>query len=115
MKFWDKVHKCKHKRISENYLQLLGCSTPGCGGYESHCLACGVFISDCPCGCESGMSGWSYKRITKSRRGVARSTLDETLNPGTAHKGIKDGRNNGLALEKNRDAVMVAENFKEGV
>ena len=62
MKFWDKVIKCKHKNLSPNYCVPIYCTTPYCDGDEWHCLNCGVYISECRCLSNSGMSGWSYKR-----------------------------------------------------
>jgi len=63
--FWDKVDNCDHKNLSPNYLQLIGCDTPYCSGDEVHCLDCGVYISECGCGANNGMSGWSDKRWKK--------------------------------------------------
>lgn len=64
MKFWDKVDKCKHNNISQNYCETIDCSNQdiSCFGVETHCLDCGVYIAECACGSESGMSGWSQKR-----------------------------------------------------
>lgn len=62
--FWHKVRRCKHKRLSDYNAhthcanQSLGCE----GGMESHCLTCGAFITECPCGYENGISGWSNRR-----------------------------------------------------
>lgn len=66
--FWDKVEKCKHERLSPNYCPNVHCSTEYCSGHEVHCLDCGVYISECGCGCECGMSGWPKKRNDKRRR-----------------------------------------------
>ena len=60
--FWDKVIKCEHKNLSPEYFAPIYCSTPYCNGEEYHCLDCGVYISDCLCRCNQGMSGWSHKR-----------------------------------------------------
>jgi len=64
-KFWNKVNKCKHERLSPNYLVTLNCETPYCNGQEVHCLDCGVYISKCSCGYNNVMSGWSKKRYKK--------------------------------------------------
>jgi len=56
---WDKVEKCKHKNVHENYLASLGCA---CGGCEYHCKDCGVFFSVCDCGEASGVSGYEFFR-----------------------------------------------------
>ncbi len=45
-KFWDKVEACKHKNLSPDYCEHIPCDTPYCGGMETHCLDCGVFITD---------------------------------------------------------------------
>jgi len=60
--FWDKVSKCKHKNLSPNYLEYVECGTPLCQGYESHCLDCGAYITECGCGFVSGISGWGERR-----------------------------------------------------
>jgi len=60
-KFWEKVAKCKHE-WSETYNPLIRCSTPYCTAWENHCIKCGVYQSDCKCGCEFGQDGWSSKR-----------------------------------------------------
>lgn len=60
-KFWDKVGVCKHE-ATENYLENIRCSTPYCSGSEWHCKKCGVYISECDCGSNNGMSGWNNKR-----------------------------------------------------
>ena len=65
MSFWDRVDKCKHDNLYEDYCEELYCSTPYCTGYEVHCKDCGVYISKCGCGSENGMSGWSSKRWKK--------------------------------------------------
>jgi len=61
-KFWDKVENCKHENLSPDYLKSCGCTIPYCNGYEVHCLDCGVYITKCGCGGQSGMSGWSQRR-----------------------------------------------------
>jgi hypothetical protein len=72
-KFWDKVEKCKHENISPDYLGGVSCDTPYCRGKETHCLDCGVFISDCGCGSNDGMSGWSWLRWLRYWRKRERS------------------------------------------
>jgi hypothetical protein len=67
-KFWDKAVKCKHENLSPDYYEDIYCGTPYCGGWEDHCLDCGVYITRCGCGCNNGMSGWSYKRWRKIER-----------------------------------------------
>ena len=62
MKFWERVGNCEHKNLSPNYLEYIYCSTPYCSGHEVHCLDCGAYISECGCGCNNGISGWSNKR-----------------------------------------------------
>jgi len=62
-KFWKKVNKCEHKNLSPDYCVMISCSTPYChGGAEVHCLDCGAYITECPCGANDGMSGWSEER-----------------------------------------------------
>jgi len=73
-KFWKKVYKCKHKNISPNYYEIIYCSTPYCSGYELHCLGCGVYISECFCGYNNGMSGWPQKRWQNIRMKKERAT-----------------------------------------
>ena len=60
--FYDRVSKCKHKRLTEH--DAWGsCGTDFCGTWsESHCADCGVFIIECLCGDENGMSGWPARR-----------------------------------------------------
>ena len=63
-KFWAKVDKCKHE-FYPDYSEHIGCAhwELGCsGGSEEHCRLCGVYITEDPCGDQSGMSGWSSKR-----------------------------------------------------
>ena len=60
--FRDKVQKCKHERLSPDYLDDIACSTPYCRGYETHCLDCGAYITKCECGYLNGISGWPEKR-----------------------------------------------------
>jgi hypothetical protein len=67
-KFWDKVYKCQHEP-TENYLENFSCSTTYCDGMEWRCKHCGVYISECGCGSNNGMSGWSMKRWRKNSNG----------------------------------------------
>jgi hypothetical protein len=67
-KFWEKVVKCEHKNLSPDYCEYVSCWTPYCGGWEEHCLDCGVFITKCGCGFNNGMSGWPEKRWRKRTR-----------------------------------------------
>ena len=69
--FWKRVSKCKHERLADDYCVHVGCSMreEGCsGGSEAHCLDCGVYICEDPCGENSGMSGWPHKRWLKANR-----------------------------------------------
>ena len=66
--FWDKVEKCLHKNISPDYCEDVNCGTPYCTGSETHCLDCGVFISQCHCGVCNGMDGWSWRRRSRYYR-----------------------------------------------
>lgn len=59
--FWYKVKHCKHEHISD-YFETVPCWTPYCEGSEFHCLDCGVYIRECGCGSENGLSGWPAKR-----------------------------------------------------
>lgn len=69
MSFWTKVEKCAHKNLSPNYFKHISCATPYCSGHETHCLDCGVYISECKCGFNSGMSGWSLAQwITHNKQ-----------------------------------------------
>ena len=61
-KFWDKVEKCDHKNLEPNYYKNVPCGTPYCYGRETHCLDCGVYITECGCGFNNGMSGWPDRR-----------------------------------------------------
>lgn len=68
-KFWEKVSKCKHENLSPDYCETVSCGTPYCKGSEVHCLDCGVYITECGCGCCNGMSGWPESRwITYYRK-----------------------------------------------
>lgn len=68
MKFWERVHRCKHRDqdLSRDYYVSISCMTPYCQGHESHCLKCGVYIGECLCMSNNGMSGWPYKRWARS-------------------------------------------------
>jgi len=60
--FWARVEICKHKHTTGYYSTGM-CDTPYCGGWiECHCRDCGVYFTECRCGCSDGLSGWSYKR-----------------------------------------------------
>ena len=59
--FWDKVEACKHEHKTD-YFQSFGCGTPYCRGHEVRCADCGVYISDCGCRSNNGLSGWPYLR-----------------------------------------------------
>lgn len=52
--FWSKVENCKHENVR--------CVTEYCNGHESHCADCGVYIQECGCGFNNGMSGWPKSR-----------------------------------------------------
>ncbi len=62
--FWAKVKKCKHENMSPDYCEDVYCGNQaiGCSGSETHCLDCGVYISECRCNNGNGMSGWPHKR-----------------------------------------------------
>ena len=63
MNFQEKAHNCKHENVSPDYYAVIRCSTPYChGGGEYHCLDCGAYVSECPCGANDGISGWPAKR-----------------------------------------------------
>ncbi len=64
-RFWRRVGRCKHEWYP-NYLEYVPCSTPMCGGSESYCMKCGVYVTKCGCGCENGMSGWPYRRFRRA-------------------------------------------------
>jgi hypothetical protein len=74
--FWDKVNRCKHENLNPNYLESFGCETPYCGGFEMHCLDCGVYISKCKCGYCSNMSGWPRKRHFTEMRKIAEEIVE---------------------------------------
>ncbi len=61
------MEECKHTNVYENYLVSGICSMTylGCNSYEYHCKDCGMFVSNDPCGEESGVSGWSRARWRK--------------------------------------------------
>ena len=80
---WKKVHKCKHINLSPNYCEFVQCLTPYCDGYETHCLDCGVYITQCKCHSSDGLSGWSHNRWLNFERKKqnANRTGTETLQP----------------------------------
>ena len=61
--FWETVGECNHE-YSE-YFKFVSCDTPYCGGQEERCNKCHVYMSDCGCHYNAGMSGWSSKRWSK--------------------------------------------------
>jgi len=65
-KFWEKVHNCQHE-FYDDYYGYINCDMAylGSNASESHCKKCGVYISECGCGCSNGMSGWSAERRRK--------------------------------------------------
>jgi hypothetical protein len=63
--FVRRVSKCDHTELSEHYLIVVGCGTPYCEVVETHCLACGAYISECGCHVNDGFSGWPWKRHKK--------------------------------------------------
>lgn len=64
--FWLKASKCEHRNIYPEYGVLI-CSV--CDGHEYHCKDCNVYFSDCRCGNNAGMSGWSSKRYKNWHNG----------------------------------------------
>jgi hypothetical protein len=64
-KFWEKVHNCEHKNMNPDYCGNVHCGSPWCVGREQHCLDCNVYITECWCGSNNGMSGWPEKRWRK--------------------------------------------------
>lgn len=62
--FWEKVIKCEHKNLSPNYCERVPCCSDYCSSDETHCLDCGVYITECICGAH-GLSGWPNKRWEK--------------------------------------------------
>ena len=70
-KFWEKVSNCKHEETA-NYLVSVYCDTPYCHGYEYHCKHCGVYVTECGCGYNDGMSGWSHKRHLNHEKRIRR-------------------------------------------
>lgn len=67
-KFWDKVSKCKHENISKTFNSFEVCWTEYCNLTETHCLDCGVYITNCQCGFCNGLSGWPESRHKTQRR-----------------------------------------------
>lgn len=69
--FYARVAKCQHKDFTNHYAGGK-CGTEYCDGWrESHCRDCGVFLIECPCGCENHMSGWPDRRRRTERRKAA--------------------------------------------
>lgn len=64
-KFWQRVRECDHESISPDYAPHVYCPTPYCSGTERHCLDCGVYLTECKCGWNNGMSGWPWRRWLK--------------------------------------------------
>lgn len=54
-----------HKNLYPNYIEIWHCETPYCQVTEYHCKDCGMFIMECGCGYNNGISGWSEKRWRK--------------------------------------------------
>ena len=68
MKFWDRVEACKHENLTD-YCDSRGCGTPYCDSSTVvHCRDCGVYIEDCRCGTNNGMSGWPAARWSRIQR-----------------------------------------------
>ena len=65
--FWGRVEKCDHKNET-GYYEHVSCSTPTCGGSETHCADCRVYLSTCGCLSSDGMSGWSQARRAAWRK-----------------------------------------------
>lgn len=65
-KFWKKVIKCEHE-WDGNYYETYDCATEYCTATEFRCKKCGVYSTECGCGFENGLSGWSYKRYMKEQ------------------------------------------------
>ena len=70
---WRKVDRCKHKHLTDYEASGTCENQPNaCGGWaEVHCRDCEVFISDCYCKYNAGMSFASsgfYRTIEKKRR-----------------------------------------------
>jgi len=59
---------CNHENKSGNYFEEWHCETPYCQVFEWHCLDCGVYVTECGCGYNNGMSGWSRHRRQSFRR-----------------------------------------------
>ena len=62
---WDKVAKCKHEDLYENYCVTIACLCDS--GVEYHCRDCQAFIIECGCGSVVGISGWSNARHVARR------------------------------------------------
>jgi len=68
-KFWEKVHKCEHKNMNQDYFKHdICCDAIYCIWIENHCLDCGVYITHCSCGSNNGMSGWPEKRCRINKK-----------------------------------------------
>jgi len=61
--FWKRVDACTHEVTdsSPNYSALVYCDVCS-NANEWHCLKCGAYVTECRCGDQSGISGWSHKR-----------------------------------------------------
>ena len=82
MNFWDKVAECKHENMYPDYYEDVSCGTPYCGGWESHCKDCGVFIADCKCGFVRGLSGWpmaGWRRFRRKKENKRREAARDAL------------------------------------
>lgn len=75
---WRKASRCKHKHIT-GYVASGSCENEpnACGGWsEIHCRDCGVFVTDCYCKYNAGISFASssfYRTIEKKRRARLRA------------------------------------------
>ena len=67
--FWDRVKACEHTNLTD-YSYYIACSTPYCSGNKYHCQDCGVYLSECDCMTNNGMSGWPWKRAIARKEGV---------------------------------------------
>lgn len=65
--FWDKVAACNHANLTD-YYESFPCANEYCDGHETHCRDCGVFICECRCGFENGMSGHPRSRWSPRMR-----------------------------------------------
>lgn len=65
--FWQRVQECDHS-WNPNYIKMsYRCDCRD--ATESHCLKCGVYKTDDPCGEFTGFAGWprSRRRAYKSK------------------------------------------------